>query len=128
MSGTVDVALPTAIAVMNQVKSGKLRPIAVTGTKRLPSLPDVPTVAETLPGYEAVSWGGVMAPAGTPPEIVRRLNSEINRIIHLPDVQEKLESLGAVIVGSTPDEFGTYVKSEIQKWGKVARDNNVVLD
>lgn len=128
MSGTVDVALPTAIAVMNQVKAGKVRAIAVTGTKRLASLPDVPTVAETLPGYEAVSWGGVMAPAGTPPEVINRLNAEINKILKMPDVAEKLEALGAVIVGSTPDEFGAYVKSEIAKWGKVARDNNVTLD
>jgi tripartite-type tricarboxylate transporter receptor subunit TctC len=128
MSGTVDVALPTAIAVMNQVKAGKVRAIAVTGNKRLASLPDVPTVAETLPGYEAVSWGGVMAPAGTPPEIVNRLNAEINRILKMPDVQEKLEALGAVIVGSTPEEFGTYVKAEIAKWGKVAHDNNVTLE
>ena len=128
MSGTLDVALPTAIAVMNQVKAGKVRGIAVTGTKRLASLPDVPTVAETLPGYEAVSWGGVMAPAGTPPEIVGRLNAEINRILKMPDVAEKLEALGAIIVGSTPEEFGAYVKSEIAKWGKVAHDNNVTLE
>lgn len=128
MSGTVDVALPTAIAVMGHVKSGKLRAVGVTGTKRLPSLPDVPTIAETLPGYEAVSWGGVMAPAGTPPEIIKRLNVEINRILKMPDVAEKLESLGAIIVGSTPEEFGEYVKTEIAKWGKVARDNNVSLD
>jgi tripartite-type tricarboxylate transporter receptor subunit TctC len=128
MSGTVNVALPTAVAVMSQVKSGRLRAIAVTSAKRLPSLPDVPTVAETLPGYEAVSWGGVMAPAGTPPEIIAKLNSEINRIIRLPDVSEKLQGLGAEIVGSTPEEFDRYVKAEIAKWGKVARDNNVTLD
>ena len=128
MSGTVNVALPTAVAVMSQVKSGRLRAIAVTSAKRLPSLPDVPTVAETLPGYEAVSWGGVMVPAGTPPEIIAKLNSEINRIIRLPDVSEKLQGLGAEIVGSTPEEFDRYVKAEIAKWGKVARDNNVTLD
>jgi tripartite-type tricarboxylate transporter receptor subunit TctC len=128
MSGTVNVALPTAVAVMSQVKSGKLRAIAVTSSKRLPSLPDVPTVAETLPGFEAVSWGGVMAPAGTPPEIIAKLNAEINRIIKLPDVSEKLQGLGAEIVGSTPAEFDAYVKAEIAKWGKVARDNNVQLD
>ena len=128
MSGTVNVALPTAVAVMSHVKSGKLRAIAVTSSKRLPSLPDVPTVAETLPGFEAVSWGGVMAPAGTPPDIIAKLNTEINRIIRLPDVSEKLQALGAEIVGSTPEEFAAYVKSEIVKWGKVARDNNVTLD
>ena len=94
MSGTVNVALPTAVAVMPHIKSGRLRGIAVTSSKRLPSLPDLPTVAETLPGFEAVSWGGVMAPAGTPPEIIARLNAEINRILKMPDVAEKLQALG----------------------------------
>src|ERR1019366_3121526 len=105
------------------------RAIAVTSAKRIPSLPDLPTVAESgLPGYEAVSWGGVMAPTGTPPEIINRLNAEINRILRLPDVADKLSSFGAVIVGSTPDEFAAYLKAEIAKWGKVARDNNIKLD
>lgn len=128
ISGQVNVALPTAVAAMSLVKGGRLTAIAVTGSKRLASLPDVPTIAETLPGYEAVSWGGVMAPAGTPPEIIAKLNAEFNRILKLPDVVEKLQGLGAVIVGSTPEEFDRYVKSEIAKWGKVARDNNVTLD
>ena len=128
MSGTVNVALPTAVAVMPHIKSGRLRGIAVTSARRLPSLPDMPTVAEALPGFEAVSWGGVMAPAGTPPEIIARLNAEINRILKMPDVAEKLQALGAEIVGSTADEFAAYVKSEIDKWGKVARDNNIKLD
>jgi len=128
IAGAVNVALPTAIAVTPHIKSGKLRPIAVTSSKRLPSLPDVPTVAESLPGFEAVSWGGVMAPAGTPPEVINRLNAEILKILKMPDIAEKLKGLGAEIVGSTPEEFNAYVKSEIAKWGKVARDNNVVLD
>ncbi len=128
MSGQVTVALPTAVAAMQLVKGGKLTALAVTGNKRLASLPNVPTVAETFPGFEAVSWGGVMATGGTPPDIVARLNTEINRILKMPDVAEKLEGLGAVIVGSTPEEFDRYVKTEIAKWGKVARDNNVTLD
>lgn len=129
MSGAVDVALPTAIAAMPSIKSGRLRAIAVTSAKRIPSLPDLPTVAESgLPGYEAVSWGGVMAPAGTPPAIINRLNAEINRILRMPDVADKLSSFGAVLVGSTPDEFAAYLKAEIAKWGKVARDNNIKLD
>ena len=129
MSGAVDVALPTAIAAMPSIKSGRLRAIAVTSAKRIPSLPDLPTVAESgLPGYEAVSWGGVMAPAGTPPALINRLNAEINRILRMPDVADKLSSFGAVIVGSTPDEFAAYLKAEIAKWGKVARDNNIKLD
>jgi tripartite-type tricarboxylate transporter receptor subunit TctC len=128
MSGQIQVALPTTVAGLPHVKSGKLRAIAVTSSKRLEGMADVPTVAESLPGYEAVSWGGVMVPAGTPKEIVTRLNTEINRILNMPDVAEKLRALGAIIVGSTPEEFDKYVKDEITKWGKVARDNNIAID
>jgi tripartite-type tricarboxylate transporter receptor subunit TctC len=128
ISGTVDVMFPTAIAAMPHVKSGRLRAIGATSSKRIPSLPDLPTVAEAVPGFEAVSWGGVMAPAGTPPEIVKALNAEINRILKMPDVAAKLESLGAEIVGTSPEDFATYLRNEIAKWGKVARDNNVKLD
>jgi tripartite-type tricarboxylate transporter receptor subunit TctC len=89
----------------------------------------VPTVAEAgVPGFEAVSWGGVMAPAGTPQEVINRFNTEINRILKLPDVTEKLSSLGAEIVGTTPAAFAEYLNAEIAKWGKVARENNVKLD
>lgn len=128
ISGTIHVALPTTVAGLPHVRSGKLRAIGVTSTKRLDSLPDVAAVSEALPGFEAVSWGGVMVPAGTPPEIVKRLNVEINRILKMPDVAAKLESLGAIIVGSTPEKFDKYVKDEIAKWGKIARDNNIALD
>ena len=128
IGGSIHVALPTTVAGLPHVRSGKLRAIGVTSTKRLDALPDVAAVAETLPGYEAVSWGGVMVPAGTPPEIVKRLNTEINKILKMPDVAAKLENLGAIIVGSTPEEFDKYVKDEIAKWGKVARDNNIALD
>jgi tripartite-type tricarboxylate transporter receptor subunit TctC len=128
MAGQVNVALPTAIAAAPHVRSGKLRALAVTSTKRLPSFPDVPTVSETLPGFEAVSWGGVMVPAGTPQPIINRLNTEILNILKMPDIAEKLNGLGAEIVGSTPQQFDAYVKSEIAKWGKVARDNQVILD
>jgi len=128
IGGQIQVALPTTVAGLPHVRSGKLRAIGVTSKKRLDSLPDVAAVAETLPGYEAVSWGGVMVPAGTPPEIVKRLNTEINKILKMPDIVAKLENLGAIIVGSTPEEFDKYVKDEIAKWGKVARDNNIALD
>ena len=128
IGGQIQLALPTTVAGLPHVRSGKLRAIGVTSKKRLDSLPDVAAVAETLPGYEAVSWGGVMVPAGTPKEIVNRLNVEINKILKMPDVAAKLEGLGAIIVGSTPEEFDKYVKDEIAKWGKVARDNNIALD
>ncbi len=128
ISGQVTVALPTAIAAAPFIRSGQLRALAVTSNKRLPSFPDIPTVAETIPGFESVSWGGVMVPAGTPPAVIDRLNSEILKILKMPDVAEKLKSYGAETVGSTPKQFDAYVKSEIAKWGKVARDNNVTLD
>ena len=128
MSGQVTVALPTAIAAAPYVRSGQLRALAVTSNKRLPSFPDIPTVAETLPGFEAVSWGGIMAPAGTPLAIINRLNAEILKILKIPEVAEKLKGFGAETVGSTPKQFDAYVKSEIAKWGKVARDNHVTLD
>jgi tripartite-type tricarboxylate transporter receptor subunit TctC len=128
-AGTVSMMFPTVIAGMPHVKSGRMRAIAVTGAKRSASLPELPTVSEAgIAGFEAVSWGGVMGPAGLPPEIVNRLNGEINRILKLPDVAEKLSSLGAEIVGSTPDEFANYLKAEIGKWGKVAHANNIRLD
>jgi tripartite-type tricarboxylate transporter receptor subunit TctC len=128
-AGTVSVMFPTVVAGIPHVKSGKLRALAVTSAKRSSSMPDVPTVSEAgIPGFEAVSWGGVMGPGGLPPEITNRLNSEIVRILKMPDVAEKLSSLGADVVGSTPDEFATYLKAEIAKWSKVAHDNNIRLD
>ncbi len=128
IGGQIQVALPTTVAGLPFVTSGKLRAIGVTGAKRLDNMPDLPTVAETLRGFEAVSWGGVMVPAGTPKPVVARLNADINRILKMPDVADKLKALGAVIVGSSPEEFDTYVKDEIAKWGKVARENNIALD
>ena len=128
ISGQIQVALPTTVAGLPFVTSGKLRAIGVTGAKRLDNMPELPTVAETLRGFEAVSWGGVMVPAGTPRPVITRLNADINRILKMPDVADKLKALGAVIVGSSPEEFDSYVKDEIAKWGKVARDNNIALD
>jgi tripartite-type tricarboxylate transporter receptor subunit TctC len=129
ISGTVSMMFPTIIAGMPSIKSGAMRPIAVTGSRRSASLPDLPTVSEAgIPGFDAVSWGGVMGPGGLPAEIVQRLNTEIVRILKQADVAEKLSSLGADIVGSTPEEFDRYLRAEIAKWGKVARDNNIRLD
>jgi tripartite-type tricarboxylate transporter receptor subunit TctC len=129
IAGTVSMMFPTIIAGMPNIKSGSMRPIAVTGTRRSASLPELPTVSESgIPGFDAVSWGGVMGPGGLPSDIVQRLHTEIVRILKMPDVAEKLSSLGADIVGSTPEEFDKYLRAEIAKWGKVARDNNIRLD
>ncbi len=129
MGGQVSMMFPTAIAAMPHLKSGKLRAIAVTSAKRVPSLPDVPTMSEAgVTGFEAVSWGGLMGPGNLPPEIVARLNTELQAILKMPDVVDKLQSLGAEVVATSPQAFATYLQAEIDKWGKVARGANVQLD
>ncbi len=132
VAGQVMLALPTVLAAMPFLNSGKLKAIAVTPKKRVAALSNVPTVAESgIPGladYESVSWGGVMAPAGTPAPVVQKLNAELVRILKLPDVRERMTGLGADIVGSTPQEFAAYLQEEIAKWGKVARQAGVKLD
>ena len=128
LAGQVQVMLPTVIAITAHIKSGRLRALAVASAKRISSMPDLPTMDEAgVPGFEADSWGGVMVPAGTPPAVVQRLHAEIVRILKMPDVAERLHSLGAEIVGGTPEEFTAYLKSEIDKWGKVARSTNSKL-
>ena len=129
MAGQIEMSVPTVVAASPYVKSGKLRAIAVTSSKRVGSLPDVPTVAAAgVPGFESVSWGGVMAPGGTPAFVVNKLNAEIVRILRLPEIQERLQALGAEVVGGSPAEFSAYLEAEIAKWSKVARAAGVKLD
>jgi len=106
-----------------------LRALAVTTAKRSPIAPDVPTLAEAgLAGYEIGSWQGVFAPAGTPVDVVKRLNTEIVKIINMPDVREKLVGLGAEPVGNTPDEFAALVKGEVVKWAAVVKQSGARVD
>jgi tripartite-type tricarboxylate transporter receptor subunit TctC len=129
MGGQIEMSVPTVVAASPYVTSGKLRAIAVTSKNRVASLPDVPTVAESAaPGFESVSWGGVMAPGGTAPAIVTKLNAELVRILKLPDVRDRLRGLGAEIVGGSPSEFASYLEAEIAKWSKVAQAAGIRLD
>jgi tripartite-type tricarboxylate transporter receptor subunit TctC len=122
MSGQVSLSLPTVVAAMPHIKSGKLRALAVTTKQRVPSLPDVPTMDEAgVPGYESVSWGGIMAPAGTPASVVQKLHAEFARILKLPDIQERMAGLGAVVVASGPADFAAFLHEELKKWDAVAR-------
>ena len=122
MSGQVALTLPTVVAAMPHIRSGKLRPLAVTTRQRVASLPDVPTMQEAgIAGYESVSWGGVMAPAGTPPAVVNKLHAELARILKLPEVEERLGGLGAIVVASGPSEFGAFLRAELAKWDGVAK-------
>lgn len=110
---------------MAHVKSGKVRPLAVLMNKRSALLPDVPTLEETgIKGIALDSWAAVLAPAGTPPEIVNRLSTEIARIVALPDVRERLAALNYDPVGSTPSELGRTIDAEIAKWKRVVKEAN----
>ncbi|MCW5604729.1 MAG: tripartite tricarboxylate transporter substrate binding protein [Burkholderiales bacterium] len=129
MSGQVQLMFDGMPTALPQVKAGKLRALGVTAGKRSAQLPELPTIAEAgLPGYEAVGWFGFAAPAGTPGEVVARLNKEIVRILNLPDVRERLLGIGAEPVGSSPEAFSKFVKVEMAKWGKIIKTLNIRLD
>lgn len=113
------VTIPSALAL---VKAGRVRAVAVTSLKRAATLPDVPTIAESvLPGFEVNEWHGVLAPAGTPKEIITRINREINRALEAPAVRERLSSLGAVPTGGTPEQMAAFIKDEVERWKKVLK-------
>jgi tripartite-type tricarboxylate transporter receptor subunit TctC len=129
VGGQVSMTFDNITTALPLAKAGKLRALAVTTATRSSAAPDVPTLAESgLPGFEVASWQGVFAPAATPPEIVRRLNTEIVKIINMPDVREKLTSLGAEPVGDTPEQFSAYVKAEVVKWSDVVKRSGAKID
>ncbi len=129
MGGAVTMTFDNITTAWPLAKGGKLRALGVTTAKRSPAAPDVPTLAEAgLVGYEIGSWQGVFAPAGTPPDIVKRLNAEIVKIINLPDVKEKLLVLGAEPVGNSSEEFTVFVKAEVVKWGDVVKKSGARVD
>lgn len=129
LGGHVDFTYGSPIIVLPHIKSGKLRALAVSGPTRLASLPDVPTFAEAgLPGYEIRIWYGLLAPAGTPKEIVARLNKEINRILALPEVNEQIEAAGMQRFVLEPDQFEALMKQDADKYGRIIKEANVKLD
>ena len=120
LAGQTSLMFGSMPTVIQFARNGKLRAIAVTGAKRAPATPDIPTVAESgVPGYEVTAWYGVSAPVKTPPAVVDRLNSEMLRALKLPDVREQLKSQGADPVGSTPAQYTAFMQNEISKWAKV---------
>ena len=119
-------ALPT---VEGNLKSGKVRALAFTSSKRVPGAPDVPTLAESgYPGLEVLSWYGILAPAGTPAEIVRKLNAEINRVLQAADVRERLTALGTEPTGGTPEQFAQVIRADTARWAKVVADAGIRIE
>jgi tripartite-type tricarboxylate transporter receptor subunit TctC len=117
MTDTINTALP-------YVKDGRLRAIAVTSAKRSSVLPEMPTFAESgMPGFDAAAWQGVVVPAGTPQEIVTRLNTELNRALADPGVRQRLAVQGADALGGTPAEYGTYIRAEMPRWAKAIKES-----
>ena len=128
VGGQTSMLFATMPTAMPLARAGRLHALAVTGAQRNPAAPEVPAIAETLPGFEVTNWIGIFAPAGTSPEIVAKLNAEIMRIMKLPEVQARLVNEGAKSRVNTPAEFGTFVRAEIVKWGKVIRDSGARVD
>jgi len=129
LGGEVALSFSTVVSSLPHIKSGRLRGLAVTSAKRTPAAPEFPTVAESgLPGYEAVSWYGVLAPAGTPRDILMRLNMEIVRALKLPEVRQLMLAQGAEPVSESPEQFAALIKSDIAKWGDVVRKSGAKAD
>lgn len=125
LAGRTQVYIGGLSSLLPYVKPGKLRALAVTTAKRWNALPDVPTIAETLPGYEVESWFGVMAPKGTPRPIVERLNSAVNKFLREPDLKKNFEAQGMAPSGGTPEEFDKRIRSDYERWVKVVQEAGI---
>src|SRR5713226_3779351 len=128
VGGQVDVMFDNLTSSIGLIRSGKLRALAVTTSTRYPELPDVPTVQETVPGYEATAWFGIVAPTGTPREVVMRINGEVNKALAHADVKEKLAQQGALARSWTPEEFGAFIHNEVMKWSKVVKASGAKVE
>jgi tripartite-type tricarboxylate transporter receptor subunit TctC len=129
IGGQVQLIFDSMPSAMPHVKSGRVRALAVTTAKRSPTVPDLPTIAESgVPGFDISTWYGVWAPAGTPKDIVNKIAAEIAKALHQPAVRERLAALGAEPVGNTPEEFAAYCQSELAKWSKIVRESGAKAD
>jgi tripartite-type tricarboxylate transporter receptor subunit TctC len=128
IAGRVTMLMTTTISAAPHIKSGRLRALAITSPKRLAAMPDVPAIAETVPGYEADAFQGMVAPAGVPKAIVRQLADDIAGILKLPDIRERITVDGAEPVGSTPEAFAAFMKKEMVKWEKVVKESGARPD
>jgi tripartite-type tricarboxylate transporter receptor subunit TctC len=128
MAGRLDLIFANGTAALPHIRTGKMRLIAISATRRDPALPNVPTIAETVPGFEMLPWWGLFAPAGTPREVVARLNAETVRILALPDIKGAYAHLGMTAVSNSPEQFGAYVQEEIVRWAKIVKASGARAD
>lgn len=128
LAGHVRLTISSAVPLSPQVKAGKLRGLAITGPKRSPSFPDLPAIAETVPGYEVVNWFGILAPAGTPRAVVARINQAMNTALASPALRQRLAAQGADAVGGAPEDFGKVIRADFAKWGKVVKASGAKVD
>lgn len=129
MTGQVGIMFDTTLSAMPFVRAGKLKALGVTSPQRTPAAPDVPTIAESgLPGYEVFAWNGVFVPAGTPKAIVAQLNEEIRKAMQLPQVRDKFSAQGFAASWNTPDQFGVFVRNEVDKWARTVKASGATLD
>lgn len=129
ISGEVDLLITTPAAVVSYIQAGRMKGLAVTSTQRLSALPNMPTAIESgLQGYELDSWFALFAPAGTPPDIVKQLNTEVNKILQMGDVRKKAEESGTGVETMTPTQLGEFTRKELDRWGKVIRSAQIKLD
>lgn len=129
MGGSIESYMSSATTLVGHVKGGKLRALAVSGKKRLESMPDVPTIEESgYPQFDAVSWFGLLAPAGTPEAIVTRINTEVNKVLALPEVKEKIAAEGGGPIGGTPQEFARFLAAELPRWAKLVKESGAAID
>jgi len=129
IAGQADLMFDTMLSAMPQVKTGKLKALAVTSAARSPAAPDLPTVAESgLPGYEAIAWNGLLAPAGTPKDVVATLNAELKRTLELPEIRERFAAQGFGAAWSPPEKFSAFIQAELAKWAKVVKASGATVD
>ena len=129
MSGRVSMMFENAPGAVPHIKAGKVRALAQTGLKRSPAMPDVPTVAESgVPGYESLSWSGIAVPAATPRPVIERLNKDLNAVLATPEMRQKLGEQGAEAIGGPPEAFAKHIRAEREKWSRVIRTANIVVN
>ena len=128
MSGRIDMQLDPSYSVYRHVKAGKMKAIAVTTAKRDPAMPEVPAIAETVPGFNVVSMNGIVVAGGTPRPLVQRLNADFHRLLRDPDVMKRMDEFGLIIAANSPSEFEAFIKAEIARWTKVAQAAKVKMD